>query len=677
MPKAMTRWRCARRILACAVMMTIVLAPARQSNAQQDDAPAATSQDVAQIIRSAKTQLRDGEASAALFLFDEALRARPTSDTALSGRIESLIALGKWAPALEALNARVARAPTDPGRLLDRAFVRLSIASLETDLSHLSDAAADLASADAAIVAAAAPDAAFAGRLALGNALLARLNGDESAAEGFLIEAIASDPRPAGADRAMGDLRYSQARHPDALASYDAALAAAPMDGVSLLRRAFTREKLGDRQGARIDTDDAGALLLRSPSADQPDLWTALGDLRRRLDDVSGALTAYRRTLAAAPAHAAAQYGAARALISLGRASEALGLLDQLLDRNGGERRIVAEAQFQRGRALLMLGEGAAAKAAFDRSLAVRPNDPTALYNRALAKISLQDSASARQDLSTAVDLAPRNAAIGYAHARTLLAAGQRQAGLDALLAVETSGARTLSLNLPRALALEAVGRPDRAIAGYAAARGAKARQGEVRSLLSIGAVEAAALRAAELTLQEPDDVEALLLEARAQVSAGRPEAALVILETAQALGGSDTKIALAKAQAHLSVTPRSTQRLDRAARELDRAVLRGHERVQALRLRSVVYQQQGQLNAAKRDLDLAVEAQPDDPTLRFERAQLLAQMDQCVEAIRDLDVSLLLTPSNGDALKARGRCKLAEGSLLDGLGDMISAQFY
>ena len=137
MPKAMTRWRCARRILACAVMMTIVLAPTRQSNAQQDDAPAATSQDIAQIIRSAKTQLRDGEASAALFLFEEALRARPTSDTALSGRIESLIALGKWAPALEALNARVARAPTDPGRLLDRAFVRLSIASLETDLSHL------------------------------------------------------------------------------------------------------------------------------------------------------------------------------------------------------------------------------------------------------------------------------------------------------------------------------------------------------------------------------------------------------------------------------------------------------------------------------------------------------------------------------------------------------------
>jgi len=50
--------------------------------------------------------------------------------------------------------------------------------------------------------------------------------------------------------------------------------------------------------------------------------------------------------------------------------------------------------------------------------------------------------------------------------------------------------------------------------------------------------------------------------------------------------------------------------------------------------------------------------------------------LDRCDEAVQDFDVILVANPGNWEAEKARGYCRIESGSVLSGIGDVVSSWF-
>ena len=149
----------------------------------------------------------------------------------------------------------------------------------------------------------------------LGNAYLAQ--GEQDAALGCYQRALSMKPGHAGAHNNAGNILRSQGRHAEALAYYQSALALRPdLYG--------TRNNIGAALLA-LHRPDAALAFLHEAVAQQPDYAEAcnnLGGTYLALDRPEQALSWFRRAISLDAAHVQAQFGAALALLSLGRMAE-------------------------------------------------------------------------------------------------------------------------------------------------------------------------------------------------------------------------------------------------------------------------------------------------------------------------------------------------------------------
>ena len=64
------------------------------------------------------------------------------------------------------------------------------------------------------------------------------------------------------------------------------------------------------------------------------------------------------------------------------------------------------------------------------------------------------------------------------------------------------------------------------------------------------------------------------------------------------------------------------------------------------------------------------------DQDLILKRGMARRALGRCEEAVRDFDVILAANPGNWEAEKARGYCRIDNGEILGGIGDVFSSWF-
>ncbi len=624
-------------------------------------------------LAAGRAALDRGDADAARAAFERVIAVDPQNEDAGLGLAIATDEAGRGAQAVALFDRLAARAPRNPA-------VRFWRARAAYRLGRFDDAIRDLTEA-----APLDPDNAPLYQMRLGDAYYAK--GDPQRALAAYQQAVSEGAPPPAAFRGLGNAQYALGRHAEAAQAYTQALSRDPLDGRAALHRAWARLALGEDRAALADLNRA--IELAPPSAA---LFLTRADLNRRLGARDAALDDYLAALDLTPADPIGLYGAARTLLDLDRAAEALPLLERFAAAAGQDRALTAAGLFQQGRAKLATGALQAADADYTLLLRLEPENAPARVNRALARLGLGDAAGAREDLREAVRLAPGDAAAHYALARAALAAGADAEAVRVFRRAETlalredAGARDADAALARGLTLLALDRPLGAIAEFEAAVAADPTRLEplerlAATFLQIGRHEEALAAARRLTAASPRNPEGYLLEAAARIALAEPDAARFALDRATDLGGDPARIARGAgeawmAEARVSSWGDDAGALENAVAAFDTAVMLTENDPDSLRLRAVAKHRLGQLEAARADLDQAIKARPDDPELRFARAGVLKDLGRCDLAIRDYDLGLAARGDNASARATRGRCKVGEGSLFDGLGDILGSWF-
>ena len=185
----------------------------------------------------------------------------------------------------------------------------------------------------------------FAEALSMG-AYILETNGKPEAALRFYLKAVERKPELAVAWSNLGKLLFRFSKYAEALAAFDAGLAAAPLDADLLNSRAGALSKLG-----RLEESEAAARLALRQRPDFAEAALNLGTAALKRARPEEALAAYRGALRARPDWAEALNGEALALRALGRIEEARSSFDRAVAL--GSR----EAISGRGCVDLMLGD--------------------------------------------------------------------------------------------------------------------------------------------------------------------------------------------------------------------------------------------------------------------------------------------------------------------------------
>jgi len=180
----------------------------------------------------------------------------------------------------------------------------------------------------------------------------------------------------------QADALRGMGRLSDALAAFDAALAAAPLDAVTHCKRGLTLKSLGRLEEA-LASFERGIVL-------QPQLAPAHMDFGNTLQALGlplEALAAYDRAIALQPHYPDALCNRGTVLHRLNRLREAIASYDAALtidpDRHG--------ADLNRSTALSDSGRDQEALAGFERAVGRDPNSALAHWNEALCRLRLGD----------------------------------------------------------------------------------------------------------------------------------------------------------------------------------------------------------------------------------------------------------------------------------------------
>ncbi len=132
--------------------------------------------------------------------------------------------------------------------------------------------------------------------------------------------------------------------------------------------------------------------------------------LRLRQSDVDGAIADLENILSKDPTNQAVAETAVKQLVELNRVEDALDLVSKTLEAKPSE-------GMYRMRAILyrMQGKDDEALADLNKALAMQPKDPVALLQRAEISLSRDDVKSAKEDLRSAIELAPQVANLDQA----------------------------------------------------------------------------------------------------------------------------------------------------------------------------------------------------------------------------------------------------------------------
>jgi tetratricopeptide (TPR) repeat protein len=193
-----------------------------------------------------------------------------------------------------------------------------------------------------------------------------------------------------------------------------AALAEGPQDETSYATRAAYLSRAGDRvalQGLFEEVKAAGT--------DRPDpvRRLLLGQMAEYLDKPSEALRWYR-SVPAGPARSQARLRVAIVLEEAGDLEGALRQLRQIQVAQDEDGELVRDSYALEAELRVRAREFDAARAAYDRGLAIFEDDPQLLYGRALVHERLDEIVAAEADLRAVLALDPGNAAalnaLGY-----------------------------------------------------------------------------------------------------------------------------------------------------------------------------------------------------------------------------------------------------------------------
>ncbi|MCI4661553.1 MAG: tetratricopeptide repeat protein [Neomegalonema sp.] len=460
---------------------------------------------------------------------------------------------------------------------------------------------------------------------------------------------------------------------------------------VSVLRlRASLRVQRGALEQASDDLDRAVAM---EPENADHRLARASLAAQRRLP--GAALADFEAVLASVPPDSRraieARLGAAQALLSQDRPRRALRHLDKVVEHVQGREPAALSALYWRGIAYFRLGLNRASEADLSLLIGLSPNLATAHYQRALTRIASGRLATAAQDLERVIALEPNGLDAHFALARTRLAMGQIAAGEQALaqaLEIAAENGQEREAAYQKGLILLAMESPIDAEQYFARSFPSDDLQAELRHIEALGAQQehrAAAAAASLLSEQHGEDLRLALIEARHAIAAGNLEQGRSAIERAQAQDAAEDKLALLRADLALAQA-RGLQDQEKAHRaaltmarqHLDTALDLGAPPALVLPKRAALATALGDLQAAKRDLDEIVQADPSIAQWRFARAGLLQRMDRCEDAIREFDTALKLVPEDAaiarQAKADRGRCKLDAGALWGGLSDLIGS---
>jgi predicted O-linked N-acetylglucosamine transferase (SPINDLY family) len=177
--------------------------------------------------------------------------------------------------------------------------------------------------------------------------------------------ALRLQPQLAEAHLDKGTIHFTMLRYDDALAAYDTALALLPNFAEAALGRCYTLLRLGRHEDALAAADHALHL--------QPDLaeaWVGRGNTLLDLGRLDDATTAYDRALAAKPQLAAAWCGRGNVQLRGGHQREAGICFERAVTADAA----FAEAWLGRGTLALSLGRHDEAAAALDRAISLNPN---------------------------------------------------------------------------------------------------------------------------------------------------------------------------------------------------------------------------------------------------------------------------------------------------------------
>jgi tetratricopeptide (TPR) repeat protein len=329
-----------------------------------------------------------------------------------------------------ALAAAAPKSP-DAARLAGRAAGKIAYAS-------------DLAPDDIASLRAAAAAAARAGKHEVARDLARRLvarkpwdldaryaygaalwqTGDAARAERQLEQVTARKPDHLSARRVLVLIHASRGDTSKLVGELEAIAARAPDD-------LEVKADLATAYGAVERWDRAAAALEDVAAARPPDLalLVRIGDARRRMNDLPGALTAYGRAARLAPDSSYPGFAAAQALYDAGRLTEAWNAYT-LLQKHRDE---LAYAQQALG--AIALAQGRADQAAWYMRLAVReaPRSLVSWRTLAAAELARKDPRQALAVLERALGAWPEDAELLYLAGVGHALAGDRERSREAL----------------------------------------------------------------------------------------------------------------------------------------------------------------------------------------------------------------------------------------------------
>jgi len=345
---------------------------------------------------------------------------------------------------------------------------------------------------------------------------------------GLEQEAGQATPLAACLHRDLADSCYMLGQFKEARQEYISALATGGDQAYCRLWLGWTKQQLGDRDGAVSEFSAAcelapewhealyaaGQLLCAQgqyararecleqalshyPSEDEEGRAAAtceLGNATRGLGNLTAAIDLYRQSLALDPTHPIARFNLGLAHGELGESEASLAAFDVAAQLDPGD----ADIQVERGRALFELGRHAEAIEAYQSALGLQPGDPEAYSGLGLTYYSLGVYDTAAGHYLRAAEAEPVDPWPRYNLAVTLDAAGRHAEADEAMRQAWESVGEDHQVCIAMARALTAQGRdPDFAVsvarhACELASEDAEAHDALASALFSAGRYESA-----------------------------------------------------------------------------------------------------------------------------------------------------------------------------------------